>query len=166
MWAPLKKGVIQGSIKVYYPSDEVDINQTEKFPEQVSNTLRTNYSSGFSNETYIGELEYIGAIMTEKNKKWLKEGKELSREFPQGQRVYSSEGISSANPMSDVVPKVSDGMKIRRLTPKECERLQGFPDGWTEEGTQGKISDTQRYKTLGNAVSVPVVGAIVERLFL
>ena len=49
---------------------------------------------------------------------------------------------------------------IRRLTPTECERLQGFPDGWTE----GQ-SDTQRYKQLGNAVSVPVVKAIMERLY-
>ena len=48
---------------------------------------------------------------------------------------------------------------IRRLTPTECERLQGFPDGWTEDQ-----SDTQRYKQLGNAVSVPVVQAIIEKL--
>jgi DNA (cytosine-5)-methyltransferase 1 len=48
---------------------------------------------------------------------------------------------------------------IRRLTPTECEKLQGFPDGWTE----GQ-SDTQRYKQLGNAVSVPVVKAIGEKL--
>jgi len=49
---------------------------------------------------------------------------------------------------------------IRRLTPKECERLQGFPDEWTFG-----LSDTQRYKCLGNAVSVPVVEDIVSRLF-
>jgi DNA (cytosine-5)-methyltransferase 1 len=49
--------------------------------------------------------------------------------------------------------------QIRRLTPTECERLQGFPDGWTEG-----LSDTQKYKCLGNAVSVPVVKAIGERL--
>lgn len=54
---------------------------------------------------------------------------------------------------------VSDGMRIRRLTPTECERLQGFPDGFTEG-----VSDTQRYKCLGNAVSVPVVEAIARRL--
>ena len=45
-----------------------------------------------------------------------------------------------------------DGRRIRRLTPKECERLQGFPDGYTEE-----ISDRQRYKCLGNAVTVNVI---------
>ncbi len=51
--------------------------------------------------------------------------------------------------------------KIRRLTPTECERLQGFPDGWTEG-----VSDTQRYKTLGNAVTVNVIKAIMEKLLI
>jgi len=49
--------------------------------------------------------------------------------------------------------------QIRRLTPTECERLQGFPDGWTEG-----ISDTQRYKCLGNAVTTNVVCEIAKRL--
>lgn len=48
---------------------------------------------------------------------------------------------------------------IRRLTPTECERLQGFPDGWTEG-----VSDTQRYKTLGNAVTVNVIRDIFKLL--
>lgn len=54
---------------------------------------------------------------------------------------------------------LGDGIKIRRLTPIECERLQGFPDNWT----QG-ISDTQRYKQLGNAVTVSVVTEIIKRI--
>ena len=49
--------------------------------------------------------------------------------------------------------------RIRRLTPVECERLQGFPDGWTSG-----ISDTQRYKCLGNAVTVNVISAIMKKL--
>lgn len=76
---------------------------------------------------------------------------------------------------------------LRRLTPLECERLQGFPDGWTKYGvvTKGQvlkaddpdeedivaektetveISDSQRYKCLGNAVTVNVIEAIVQRL--
>lgn len=52
-----------------------------------------------------------------------------------------------------------EGMKIRRLTPIECERLQGFPDNWTEG-----FSDTQRYKMMGNAVTVNVIKAIGERM--
>ena len=54
---------------------------------------------------------------------------------------------------------------IRRLTPVECERLQGFPDGWTKYGKDGElISDTQRYKMCGNAVSVPVVKSVGVKL--
>lgn len=48
---------------------------------------------------------------------------------------------------------------VRRLTPTECERLQGFPDGWTE----GQ-ADSHRYKQLGNAVAVPVVDFLISRL--
>ena len=59
--------------------------------------------------------------------------------------------------------------QIRRLTPLECERLQGFPDGWTEQGIDIKgnevsISDTQRYRALGNAVTVNVIEAIGAKL--
>lgn len=51
------------------------------------------------------------------------------------------------------------GTRIRRLTPKECERLQGFPDDWT-----AGVSDTQRYRQCGNAVTVNVVGAVMTGL--
>ena len=48
---------------------------------------------------------------------------------------------------------------VRRLTPTECERLQGFPDGWT-----AGQSDSARYRQLGNAVAVPVARWIGERI--
>lgn len=48
---------------------------------------------------------------------------------------------------------------VRRLTPLECERLQGFPDGWT-----AGQSDSQRYKQIGNAVAVPVAEWLGKRL--
>jgi DNA (cytosine-5)-methyltransferase 1 len=51
------------------------------------------------------------------------------------------------------------GNRIRRLTPLECERLQGFPDNWTIG-----LSDAQRYKCCGNAVTVPVVEFILKNL--
>ena len=56
-------------------------------------------------------------------------------------------------------------VRIRRLTPLETERLQGFPDNWTAQGTDGAISDTQRYKMCGNAVTTNVVQAVFERIF-
>ena len=61
---------------------------------------------------------------------------------------------------------VYDGMTVRRLTPVECERLQGFPDNWTQYGKDGElISDTQRYKCCGNAVTTNVITVIVDEMF-
>ena len=53
----------------------------------------------------------------------------------------------------------SDDLVVRRLTPTECERLQGFPDGWTDNQ-----ADSNRYKQMGNAVAVPVVSWIINRM--
>ena len=50
---------------------------------------------------------------------------------------------------------------IRRLTPLECERLQGFPDGWTDIPD---ASDSARYKALGNSVAIPCVEFIISRI--
>lgn len=60
---------------------------------------------------------------------------------------------------------VLTGKRIRKLMPIECERLQGFPDNWTQYGADGeKISDTQRYKCCGNAVTVNVVTDIFNKM--
>lgn len=58
-------------------------------------------------------------------------------------------------------PKLMHGMRVRRLTPIECERLQGFPDGYTHTPTS---SDTTRYKALGNSMAVPVMKWIGQRI--
>jgi len=63
---------------------------------------------------------------------------------------------------------VSDGNEylIRKLTPVECERLQAFPDDWTKWGKDGElISDTQRYKCCGNAVTTSVITFIINNMF-
>jgi len=54
---------------------------------------------------------------------------------------------------------IAEPLQVRRLTPMECERLQGFPDGWTD--TQ---SDSQRYRQMGNAVTVNVIESIGQQL--
>lgn len=61
--------------------------------------------------------------------------------------------------------------RIRRLTPIECERLQAFPDNWTkyglfEDGVTREISDAQRYKCCGNAVTTAVVEDIIKTVFI
>lgn len=68
---------------------------------------------------------------------------------------------------------IHDGTRwvVRRLTPTECERLQGFPDGWTDigdwvdsKGKTRKTTDGNRYKALGNSFAVPVVRWLGERI--
>ena len=57
------------------------------------------------------------------------------------------------------------GMAIRRLTPRECERLQGFPDDHTAITHRGKpAADGPRYKALGNSMAVPVMEWIGKRI--
>jgi DNA (cytosine-5)-methyltransferase 1 len=57
------------------------------------------------------------------------------------------------------------GAGVRRLTPLECERLQGFPDDWTRWTADGReIADSHRYRMMGNAVTVPVAQWIGHRL--
>lgn len=57
---------------------------------------------------------------------------------------------------------VAGGMAVRRLTPRECERLQGFPDDYTK--LSDKTADGPRYKALGNSMAVPVMRWIGERI--
>jgi len=57
------------------------------------------------------------------------------------------------------------GMQVRRLTPTECERLQGFPDGWTQVPYRGKpAADGPKYKALGNSMAVPCMRWIGRRI--
>lgn len=78
-----------------------------------------------------------------------------------GVKEYPTAGtIRSGAPGSQLGGTLTrHAMSVRRLTPTECERLQGFPDGWTEP-----LSDSARYRCLGNAVCVPVVEWIGRRL--
>ena len=62
-------------------------------------------------------------------------------------------------------PAVHHGMAVRRLTPVECERLQGFPDNYTDIQPKGKATpDGPRYKALGNSMAVPVMAWIGKRI--
>ena len=78
--------------------------------------------------------------------------------------TLSATNNPSRSPQSSEVTAQIDAMVratsvVRRLTPTECERLQGFPDGWTD----GQ-ADSHRYKQMGNAVAVPVVQWIINRI--
>ena len=144
---------------------------------QHSNTLTTRYYGGQANGTYVTESKLNAQEIVQ-----------LNQPTHSNDRVYGTDGISpTLNTMQGgnrqpfiKNPKMMNYKKdyensvaitatsykeppvvnaIRRLTPTECERLQGFPDGWTEG-----LSDTQRYKTLGNAVTVNVIRDIMAKL--
>lgn len=94
--------------------------------------------------------------------------KEITRGMDQAHRIYENECSVTLKALGGGVGALSGLYKtgasflesIRRLTPIECERLQGFPDNWTEG-----VSDTQRAKQCGNAVTTNVVQAVAERLY-
>jgi len=71
-----------------------------------------------------------------------------------------SPALGAKNPTA-----VMRSMQVRRLTPLECERLQGFPDGWTDIPYKGKAApDGPRYKAIGNSMAVPVMRWIGNRI--
>lgn len=75
--------------------------------------------------------------------------------------------VSTLQDQTLVAPIKNDYI-VRRLTPKECERLQGFPDDWTLVPYRGKPAaecpDSSRYKALGNSMAVPVMKWLGERI--
>lgn len=88
--------------------------------------------------------------------------------------LTTATGQGGANTGPSVIEKIIRWI-VRRLTPTECERLQGYPDGWTDlgewtdsKGKTHKAADTPRYKALGNSIALPqwyyVLGGIADRL--
>ena len=77
------------------------------------------------------------------------------------QDVASTESARQHKDATDLIcqPDTEQRQLIRRLTPLECERLQGFPDGWTD--IPG-ASDSARYKALGNSVAIPCVTFVLR----
>lgn len=86
---------------------------------------------------------------------------------PTAGRTYSPGGLAptlTTTGGGGHIPQiVTDDLAIRRLTPKECWRLQGFSDDQFDKAKAAGLSDTQLYKQAGNAVSVPVVYDIAKK---
>lgn len=99
----------------------------------------------------------------------------LTAQDRHGVAIYQRPRGYNKGGMHDVAPALSisawqennllaNGIRIRRLTPRECWRLQGFPDEYFDKAKAAGISDTQLYKQAGNGVTVNVARAIGERL--
>ena len=83
---------------------------------------------------------------------------------PQG-KEYLTDGSAYCIDGRGAAQAVTTASTVRRLTPTECERLQGFPDGYTAVGRRGKrAADGPRYKALGNSIAVPVMAWIGRQI--
>ena len=110
--------------------------------QQVANCLDSNYHKGWLDNN---QRSMVYSIETP-TLPWTSREQNIQQEESLCLRTTKEHGI------------IING-SIRRFTPNECARLQGFPDNW-----HGDVSDTQAYRMYGNAVSVPVVKAVAERL--
>jgi DNA (cytosine-5)-methyltransferase 1 len=126
--------------------------------------------------TEIPHIIDVKRIKSPEARGLIKKGYTGALETGQQPVVIDTSYPSRARIYQDIAPTIRDfgsgGNKmpmvngIRRLTPIECERLQGFPDDWTKYGSDGEvISDSQRYKMMGNAVTANVVTAIINKMF-
>ena len=144
------------------------------FKDDCVGTLRTIDACG-DKRVLEPELDFVGGIG---DKDWAKDGKQLSRNYPQGSRVYSSDGIASALTAQGVggsggfsglyavkeeQPKIR--WRIRKLTPKETTRLMNFTDK-DYEAMAKYVSNSAIYKANGNSIVVACLIAIFSSLFL
>ena len=128
-------------------------------------TLTTRYGAD-GNGSYITERKQYAQIKTNNSKGFetITEGDSLNYSNPNPKTRRGRVGKGVAQTLDTGCEQAVFQNNIRRFTPLECERLQGFLDNWTQYGTEGVISDTQRYKMCGNAVTVDVVKAVGERI--
>lgn len=140
-----------------------DGGQANGAQRHISNTLTARYEGAQATGTYIANTISTGSTHTV--------GTYVGQSELDAQEAESSrQDIQQERDKPDH-SNIRGGEtypeRVRRLTPRECERLQGFPDDWTMLGgvsAEEIISDTQRYKMCGNAVTVNVVETVMERL--
>lgn len=157
-------------------------------PKQQSNTLTARYGNAGGVGTYIverkqskkmiqrprgnnhGGVHLIAPTVTSNSYAENNLVIEQVNQPPHQQdRVYLPSGISPAlntGTGGNLQPKVLTGVVIRKLTPLECWRLQGFPDWAFAQAKGAGLSDSQLYKQAGNSVTVPVVRAIAEKMII
>ena len=133
-------------------------NRGKIVEREKSTCLDANYWKGLDN--HGGRTGVMVKEATRKGYAVASEGDSINLSVPNSKTRRGRVGKQIAQTLDTGMNQYTlKSSSIRRLTPTECERLQGFPDGWTEG-----ISDTQRYKCLGNAVTTTVVCEIAKKL--
>lgn len=118
--------------------DGTRVNDVRVYEDGIVPTVISRYGTGGGNVPMVFPIDDAKEIV----------GTLLARDY----KGLNSEGVRDGK-------AIIEQATVRRLTPMECERLQGFPDGWTE----GQ-ADSNRYKQMGNAVAVPVVQWIINNV--
>ncbi len=136
------------------------------FKDEVCGTLRTIDSCGDKRVLESSELKFIGGIDSNLR---LNDGKNLSRNYKEGYRVYDSEGLactqkSNGGGLGGCTGLYEINYRIRKLTPNECFRLMGFSDEQFHKAEK-VCSNSQLYKQSGNSIVIPVLEAIFKELF-
>ena len=137
-------GDTRATVIIFYGQRVGDV----KVQDDKINTLQARMGTGGNNMPMVAEVFPIQGTVIGRSDEAGPQGKGFGED---GQPMFTLDRVSGHG--------VATTSTVRRLTPTECERLQGFPDGWTE----GQ-ADSHRYKQLGNAVAVPVVQWIINRL--
>jgi DNA (cytosine-5)-methyltransferase 1 len=120
--------------------------------ENVAPTLLAHMGTGGGNVPFVRPVLDVARVNKSPNGRMIKDD---------GDPMYTI----TAQDRHGVQIGDEDGFAIRKLTPMECERLQGFPDGWTEFYDDGKrVTDSERYERCGRTITIPVVEAIGRRL--
>lgn len=173
---PIKEATKQGydianegdSVNLQYPDSTTRRGRVGK---GLANTLQATSDSnqGVVEQIYVDNISGKQSFAKRKSQKMLDENGYL----PEMYNPYNEAEVVDIAPTltticdrttnSSTVLMKQPNYRIRKLTPKECWRLQGFPD-WTFEEASKVCSDSQLYKQAGNSVSVPVIKAIAERL--
>lgn len=164
--------------KVAIVEDQFPGSRDARIYKEYSPTLRQNCGGlqvAKGEDNLEPQLEFVGGIG---DKDWIKDGKQLSRNYPQGSRVYSSDGIASALTTQGVggsggfsglyavkeeEPKIR--WRIRKLTPLECWRLMGFTDKDCNRASS-YVSNSALYNQAGNSICTCCLIAIFSSLFL
>tara|TARA_R110002051_G_scaffold149708_1_gene222240 strand:- start:21073 stop:22044 length:972 start_codon:yes stop_codon:yes gene_type:complete len=154
----------KGSGKEVFPIRENN-QKVNELQRQSINTLATREPNSYIiKEKLIPQEKIIVKSATKVGYETATPGDAINLAFPGSTTKRGRVGKKQSQTLDTACNMGVYTDKIRRLTPLECERLQGFPDNWTQYGTDGLISDAQRYKMCGNAVTVDVVQAVGERI--
>lgn len=143
--------------------DGTRVNDVRVYEDEIAPTVISRYGTGGGNVPMIfSHTQGLDIQASEENSPTLRaggSGMAVAVDFYNASMGDTSQTIRAHTATAVNIGGVMDTQVVRRLTPVECERLQGFPDDWTSDQ-----ADSNRYKQMGNAVAVPVVQWIIDRM--